>query len=76
MSVEQCITNIDADLSTESADFLTAASLSPIIEAIFGSVLMGSQATIPNFRKRLSNSSKVPCRVFATFDCSPFSRRS
>jgi len=66
----------NTDLRTESADLLTAASLSPIIEAIFGSALVGSQAAIPNLRRRLSNSSRVPCRVFATFECSPFSKRS
>jgi len=68
--------NENADLRTESADFLTPASLSPIMEAIFGSAFAGSQAAIPNLRRRLSSSSKVPCRVFATFDCSPFSKSS
>lgn len=60
VKIGRCIWNVDTNLRTESADFLTDASLSPIMEAIFGSAFVGSQAAIPNFRKRLSNSSKVP----------------
>lgn len=62
-------------LSAAREDFLTFGSLSEIAVAITGKALPGSQAPIPKRFSTPAISSSVPCRVLATFDFKPCSRR-
>jgi hypothetical protein len=68
--------SFDSYLRVASADLRTLGSLSEMAAAIIGKALAGSHAPIPNLLSKLVNSSRLPCRVFATFDFIPCSIRS